>query len=812
MTTLLQDFRHAWRSLLSRPTYAAVTILVLAVALGANTTLFSIFNGFFLRPLPYPDDARLVSVYNVYPKMSLAAAGSSIPDYLDRREQAHSLEALALYTTESRTLTGNETPERIVITRASPALFRVLGVAPLLGRGFAEDEATPGNDHVAVLSHRLWSARFGARADILGSDVELDGERFRVVGVMPERFGFPNRDVAALVPYAFTAEQAGDDQRGNESSGSIGRLRPGSTIATLNAEMDAIVRRNLDLGRLSGGAAFIEATGFTGRAKTLREMTVGGIEPVLLILHGIVLSVLLIACANVANLQLARMAARRKELAVRAALGAGRWRLARLVLVESTVLAVLGGLVGLLVAAGGLELVRALGLDLTSRGFEFEIDPLVLAFTAGAALAAAFSSGLVPLIALLREDLVRSVHDGGRLGGGGRRAHGFRSALVVVQISVSVALLVSAGLLTKSFYEVQRENPGFDSENVWTARIALPEGRFREPESRARFLQQVLEALRALPGVSDAGFTSTLPFAEGNAQASVDVDGYTPPAGVASPHAQQRSISEGYLPSLDIGILEGRNFASTEADFVAIVDENMANNYWPNGNVLGQRIRHYLDPRDRWYTIVGVVPAVRQTSLAELPTKETIYWHYQQRPTLAGMLTLRTSLSQEQLTRAARDAVLGLDPDLPLADVLSMETRVRRSLGPQRVPMALTLVFAVVAFLLSLSGVYGVLTWAVSQRRGEIGVRVALGAERHTIVRMVLREGVRLIAIGLAFGVIGAIGIGSLLASQIRDINAFDPVVFAAALTGLTAAALFASWLPARRASRIDATRALRAE
>jgi predicted permease len=773
--------------------------------------VFSIFNGLFLRPLPYPDSDRLVMVHDSYPKIGLDNPGTSIPDYLERREQASSLENLAIFMEEPRTLAGDGTPERVLIARASPSLFDVLRVGPAIGRSFTTGEATLDNDRVAVLSYRLWNTRFGARPEIIGKDIRLDGESFRVIGVMPEGFGFPDRDIDAWIPFAFTEQQMSDAARGFQFSESVGRLRPGATIEGLNAELKAIVRRNVEQGRLSADA--IEVAGFTGRAQSLRELRVGNLEQMLFVLQGIVLAVLLIACANVANFQLARVAARRRELAVRAALGAGARRLVRLVLVESLAIAVVGAVAGLVLALGGLELVRALGLDRANDGFEFTLDPTVLLFTLGATVAAALVSGLPPVIALLREDLTRAVHEAGRQSGGGRGANTLRSALVVVQIGVSIALLVGAGLLTKSFYALQSEGPGFNAGGVWTAQIALPRTRYPAPESWARFQGQALAELRALPGVAQAGFTSVLPFSgQPNAQGSTVVDGYVPGEGAPEPHAQLRSIDEGYLPALGIPVIAGRNFNATEPDPVIIIDENVAAKYWPGGNALGQRVRQVVGPPDRWSTIIGVVPAVKQASLAESPTKETIYWHYQQRFQTEGVFTLRTTLPPEQLTRAASAAIAALDPELTLSDAVPMDLRVLRSLGPQRTPMVLTLVFAAVAFTLAVIGIYGVLTWAVTQRIGEIGVRIALGARAADIVRMILKQGGRLVVIGLVVGVAGALALGRVLASQIYNVSSLDPVVFAIAVVGLTAAALLASWLPARRASRVDPMRALREE
>jgi predicted permease len=387
-----------------------------------------------------------------------------------------------------------------------------------------------------------------------------------------------------------------------------------------------------------------------------------------------------------------------------------------------------------------------------------------------------------------------------------------RSALVVVQIGVSIALLVGAGLLTKSFYVLQSEGPGFNAGGVWTAQLALPRTRYPERESWAQFQEQALAELRTLPGVAEAGFTSILPFSGSNDAGSTVVDGYVPEEGVPPPHAQHRSIDDGYLPALGIPVIAGRNFNATEPNPVVIVDENVAAKYWPGGNALGQRVRLSVEAPGRWSTIIGVVPAVKQASLAETPTKETIYWHYQQRLQAEGVFTLRTMLPPEQLTRAASATITALDPELVLFNAAPMDLRVLQSLGPQRTPMVLTLVFAAVAFLLAVIGIYGVLTSAVTQRIGEIGVRIALGARADDIVRMILKQGGRLIAIGLVVGVAGALALGRVLASQIYNVSSLDPAVFAIAVVGLTAAALLASWLPARRASRIDPMRALREE
>lgn len=810
MGSWLQDCRYTVRALVGRPGYALVTVLVLTVAIGANATMFGVLNGLILKPLPYPDDGRLVAVYNTYTKMGLENVAVSVPDYLDRRDQAPSLESIAIFNTGGRLLAGEDRPEQLLVARASPSLFGVLEVPPLLGRVFTEEEGTIGNDRVAVLSYRLWNAQFGGSDDIVGSDIRLDGESFRVVGVMPESFTFPNTGIDVWVPFAFTPQQMSDQERGMEYSNSIGRLREGATVAGLNAEMDAIVDRSLE--RLPDRRAFIETSGFTGRALPLKQTMVGNLEALLLLLQGLVLAVLLIACANVANLQLARVATRRTEISVRAALGASRARLARLILLESFMLALLGACGGLALCAGALAVLQRLGLGSVGIGFEFTIDSAVLVYTLAAAAVATIVTGLFPLAAMLRDDRGRIGRDGNRVAGG-LAAHRFRGGLVVFQIAASVALLVSAGLLAKSFYRLASEDPGFATEGTWTARVVLPRQRYAAPDAMLGFYDQMLDALRALPGVSEVGLTSNLPFSNSTSQGSYEIRGYTPPAGEAPPHANQRSINEEFLPSLDVPVLMGRNFARSESEPVAIVDQLFVNRYFPNGNALGQRIANGGRPdgaEPEWFTIVGIVPVVHHDTLAVRPTKETIYWHYRQQPRFNSQVTLKTTLPPEQVARMAADAVSGIDRDVLLANGMTMQARVAQSLGPQGTAMTLTLVFAGGALVLAVIGVYGVLIWSVTQRVGEIGVRMALGAQGRDIVAMVLRQGGRFIGAGVILGVGFALLIGFAISSQIYEVSAADPGVFAAAVTVIVAAAIGASWLPALRAAAVDPMQALR--
>lgn len=808
MTGLLQDLRFVLRTLGKRRLYTLATVVVFALAIGANSTVFSVLNGLLLRPLPYPDDDRLVIVYSSYPKMGLDDAGTSIPDYLDRREQAASLESLAMIIPGTRTWRAEGPPERVSVASAPPSLFDVLRIAPVLGRPFDASEATPGGDPVVLLSHRLWRTRFGAE-NVLDREIRLDGVPHRVIGVMPEGFNFLEREVDVWLPLVFTPQEAGDSQRGQSRGISVGRLRDGATVEGLDVELGAIARRYAEAAPPEM-AAFIESTGFTGRAVALREFMVGDLDRIVLMLQGIVLIVVLIACANVMNLQLSRTAARRAELSVRTALGASRWRVGRLVLAESIVLATIGAALGLTLAAVGLEVVQALGLDRSLEGFEFALDRNVLAFTAATAVVAASISCLFPVVAFARESLVRGLNEAGRRAADAPVANRFRSALVIAQIAASLALITGAGLLAQSFYRLIESGPGFDVRNVLSASIALPADRYETPEARTRFYDEVLDVVGALPGVTIAGLTSVLPFSGLNVGATLPVDGYTPPPGGSPPVAQLRSISPRYFASLDIPVVAGRSFAAREADRVAIIDEVMASLYWPAGDALGQRIGNPMDPTGAWYTVVGVVPFVKHGSLTEGRDRPTIYYHYAQTPPDVGVLTLRTSIAPELVRDGLRAAIARLDPGVAVFDAVPMDVRVRRSLGPQRAPMVLTVMFAALAFVLAVIGIYGVLASTVTQRVGEIGVRMALGAGVGDVERLIVRQGASMIVAGLALGAGAAILLGRVLSSRIEYVGGLDFGVLTAAAALLAVAALLASWLPAKRAARIDPMQALR--
>lgn len=818
LTHLIADIRYSLRGFASRPLFVLVAVLTLALGIGANTAIFSVMHANFLRPLPYPGGERLVEVYNSYPRMNLGHAGSSIPDFLDRREQAASLEDLALYTFTNFGLSDpGSQPERLVGLHATPSLFSTLEVRPALGRVFEDEHAVPGQDRVVVLSHTLWRNRYNADPGIVGRDIRLNGEPYRVLGVMPEGFGFPTRHVQAWVPFAFTPAQMSDQERGNEYSSSVGRMRPGTTVEGLQAEFDTIIARNAErlasLGdeQASGFAEFLRGGNFQGRARSLRDIQVGDAKPMVAILQAAVAMVLLIACANVANLMMTRLNARRKELSLRSALGASRGRIALQVLVEAGLLALLGGGLGLVVAMFAMDLMpQAAG----SADYDARMDPAVLGFAIAATLLAGLLSALLPLLSLLRMDANESIKEGGRFGGGGKRATATRHGLVVLQVALATTLLTGAGLLLRSYHGLSQESPGFDREGVLTARVELSAPRYQDAEVRRRFFEQTLERLEAIPGVAHAGFTSNLPFSRSNSSGSYLIDGRQAGAGESNPHGMQRQVSPGYFHAMGIPLLRGRYLDARDidgAERVVVIDQILARAHFGDDEALGQRIQRGAGDT-AWATVVGVVGTVKHERLGDTVSKETLYWPLAQAVPSFGSFVLRSSQPPEQLMAQVREAILAVDPEQPVFDIRSLDERIALSLDRQRTPMLLLGVFAAVSMLLAAIGIYGVLAFAVGQRTGELGVRMAIGAGRGHILGMILRQGARLTLLGLGIGTVGALLAGRAASSQLFGVSSADPLTLVAVLLFLGSVALLACYLPARRAARTDPMTALRYE
>lgn len=806
----MQDLRYALRSLRKQPVFTFVVILTLALGIGGNTAIFSLLYQILLRPLPYRDPGRLVFVWNTYPGINLPQASVSIPDYIDRKTQADAIEDATLFTGFSVSLAEGGNPEQLRALVVTPSFFSTLGRQPFLGRGFTEDEAKPEADKFAILSHGLWTTRFGADPGIVGRDIRLNRVAHRVVGVLPEDFELPARDIAVLLPFAFTPQQTSDQGRGNEFSSMIARLKPGATIEQLNAQMKTIVDRNLE--RLPQFQSFVRSSGFGGYAVPIREELVGDARTPLYVLQAGVLIVLLIACANVANLLLMRATGRYRELAIRTTLGAGRARLVRQLLTEGLLLAVLGGLAGLALGALALRGLIALSAQQLPGLAEAALQPAVLLFTIALTIVTGAVFGLVPALVVLRGNTSAILKDDSSRGSASRGTGLTRSTLVVAETALALMLLVSAGLLIKSFARLQDVNPGFSTDNVLTAQIALPSTRYADADARRVFWERLLEKARAIPGVSSAGLTSNVPFNGSVSSGSYSIVGYTPGAGEPPPHGRQEVVGGDYFRAMQIPLVQGRLFDGRDTAAsapVVVVDQYLADRYFKERSPLGQQIRRG-GPQSAPFTIIGVVGTINSIDLGQPVTKERIYYPITQQARPSMALVIKTGVDPQSLIGPVRSAVQSIDPEQPIADVRTMDQWVARSLEIRRAPMLLLAVFGGIALVLSAIGIYGVLAFAVTQRVREFGIRQALGADQRSILSLVLGQGIRTTALGVAIGFAGAIYLTRYLRSELFGVGEHDPAIFAAVTVLLLAVALLACYLPARRATEVDPMVALR--
>ena len=807
----MQDFRYALRSLRKQPIFTLVAVLTLTLGIGANTAIFSLLYQILLRPLPYANADRLVFVWNSYSRMGLQQASVSIPDYLDRKTQAPAVEDAALFTGGFATLAEGGQPEQLRMLAVTPSFFTTLGRQPFLGRGFTEDEARPEADKFTVLTYALWSSRFGRDRSIAGRDIRLNGTPHRVVGVLPADLDLPSRDVALLVPFAFTPQQMSDSARGNEFSMMIARLRPGATIEQLNAQIKTIVDRNND--RLPTRAQFARSSGFGGFAVSMRDQLVGDVRAPLLILQGGVILVLLIACANVANLLLMRATGRGRELAIRTTLGAGHWRLVRQMLTEGVVLSAIGGLCGLALGIAGMRGLIAMSSRQLPAATEASLQPAVLLFTMALALVTGLVFGVIPAIAVVRGNTASFLKDDSTRGSAGRGTGMLRAALVIGEVTVAVMLLVGAGLLIKSFARLQHVSPGFASENVLTAQIALPATRYPDQPARTAFWQRLLQSARAIPGVTTAGLTTNVPFNGNISSGSYTIVGYTPRSNEAAPHGRQEIVGGDYFRAMQIPLIEGRLFNdgdTAESPRVVVVDQYLATRYFAGRSALGQEIQRG-GPTSPKMTIVGVVGTINSIDLAQPVTKERLYYPFAQQPRAAGMaLVLKTGLDPATLVSQVRSAVQSIDPEQAVADVRTMDQWMSRSLELRRTPMVLLALFGGVALVLSAIGIYGVLAFGVAQRVREFGIRQALGADRRSILSLVLTQGLRTAGAGLVLGLGGAFLLSRFLQSLLFGVAQHDFGVFAGVAVLLLSVALVACYIPARKATLIDPMVALR--
>jgi putative ABC transport system permease protein len=804
----MQDLRYALRTLRKQPIFTLVAVITLTIGIGANAAIFSLFHHLLLRPLPYPDAERLVFIWNTYPLMGLDKATVSIPDYLDRKTQAPALADAALFTSSRVNLSGEGgQPEQLNTLVVTPSFFSTLGRQPARGRTFHEREAQPGPTQAAILTHQFWTSRFGADPGILDRGIRLNGVEVRVVGVLPPDFELPARDIALLTPFAFTPEQMADTGRGNEFSTMIGRLAPGATVEQLNAQMRTIVDRNLE--RLPQFVAFAKSSGFGGFAVPFRDELLGDDLPMrLFIIQGGVFLVLLIACANVANLLLMRATGRMRELAIRTTLGAGRWRLARQLLTEGLVLSALGAAGGIAVGYGGLRALLALGDQLPAMG-EPGMQPAVLLFTVGLSVLTGVVFGLVPAVAILRGNASAFLKDESRSGTASRSTGMTRGLLVVGETALALTLVAGAGLLVKSFAQLQGVDPGFSTERIMTTRLSLPSTLYPDAPSRNGFWQRVLDQVRAIPGVTHAGFSTHTPFAGTGASGSYTIVGYTPPDGQPAPHGRQTFVGGEYFQALGISLLDGRLFTDSdtaEAPRVVIVDRYLVDRYFGGQSPLGREIQR----GDTRMTIVGVVETTNTISLAEPVEKERLYYPAAQAPPASMVVLLKTAVDPASIVPALRAAVWSVDVEQPLADVRTVDQWLDLSLGSRRAPAVLLVVFGAVALALSAIGIYGVLAFGVAQRVREFGIRQALGADRRAILALVFTQGLRTTALGVAIGIGLSLLLGYYIRSQLFGVAPYDLQVLGGATLVLLAVAAIACYIPARRATRIEPMGALR--
>ncbi len=804
----MNDLRLALRQIARTPGFAAVVVLTLALCIGANSAIFSVVHAILLKPYPWPGSERLVYVYNTYPLMGLPNAGVSIPDYLDRRGGVAGFEDSAMYTGRSLNLSDAADPVMINGLMATPSLFSTLKASAALGRVFGEDDARPGAPDTVVLSHALWKNRFGADPAVIGRAIRLNDRPVTVVGVMPEDFYFPGPGTQAWVPFAFTPAQRSDNERGTEFSQSIARLKPGATLAGVQRELDQIQARNAE--RLPQAREFWKTSGFDGHVAGFLEQNVANVRGMLWLIQAGVAAALLVGCANVAGLMLARAVGREKELAIRTALGASRIRMVRMLLAESLVLFLAGGLLGLIVAVWSIDALQRIGLSTLPRGFDVSLDPAVFAFTLACAAATGLLFGALPAWSASRADPSASLKEAGTRGSAGRRTQRLRSALVVAEVALAVMLVSTACLLVKSFVRLQQVDPGFAPVGVITTRVALPAGRYDTPAKIVAFHDAVVARLAATPGVRVAGATDFLPFASNFNSGSYTSPDIVLPEGAATPHGLMRSADPGYRAALGLTLLKGRWFAATDvagAQRVAVVDRVLADRYWKGQDPVGKRIVH--GSPDPW-TVVGVVATVKNGRLDEASDKESVYFPLAQQAQANLVFVARTDGDPSALAPAMRAAVHAADPVLPTFEVMTMAQRMEDAAQPRRAPVVLLCVFGGLAVVLAMLGVYGVLAFSVAQRTTEFGVRMALGAEPLDIAALVLKLGAALVALGVAAGLAGYMLLNRLVAALLFDTASTDPATLVAATLALALVALAACLLPALRATRVEPVAALR--
>ena len=804
LETLWQDLRYGARMLLKNPSFTFVAVLTLALGIGANTAIFSVVNAVLLRPLPYAEPERLVWLWDTQPQ--LPTAPTSLPDFLEWKSQNRSFEHLAAFQSGSMFLDTGDGTRDTPVGLVTPEMFALFRVSPILGRTFTDEETLPGRFRVAVLGHALWRSRFGSDPNVLGRTIDLSGAPYTIIGVMPEGFSFPDRaELWRPLPI-----DPNNLDWGPHYLRVVGRLKPGVTLKQAQAEMSPIA------ARLSAQHADKNA-GHGVKLELLRDVVVGDIGPALFILLGAVGFVLLIACANVANLLLGRVGARQKEIAVRTALGAGRLRVVRQLLTESLMLSVGGGAAGLLIAVWGVNWLVSLGPDTIPRVHEIAVDPRVICFTLLISVATSLLFGLAPALQASRPDLTGALKEGGRSGAGLHRNR-LRSVLVISEVALSLVLLIGAGLMIRSFAKLNEVDPGFNPNRVFTMGVALLRNKYPEEERVASFYSQLLERAAATPGVESAGAISDLPLLGSNTSDSFTIEGRPPVAKQEEPSTDYHVVTPRYFESMGIPLLAGRDFAETDtkqAPNVVVINESFARRHFAGDNPLGHRIRLQGQERDP-LLIVGVVGDVRQLGIDKQPVPEA-FVPFLQDPlskTYQRSMTIvaRTKSDPAAVAGSLRAALTSLDKSLPVYDLKPMTEYLRDSLARRRFNLILLTAFGGVALALAAVGIYGVISYGVTQRTHEIGIRMALGAKKGDVLRLVVRQGMMMALVGVAIGLLASLALTRLMESLLFGVSVTDPLTFTMIALLLTSVALLACFVPARRAAKVDPLVALRYE
>jgi putative ABC transport system permease protein len=815
MDTLVQDIRYALRMIRKSPGFAAVAVLTLTLGIGANTAIFSVVNAALLRPLPFKNPKRLVQIWHVPPAKSfpgMTMFSVSAANYVDWHNQNRTFEKMAIYAYSGLNLTGKGQAEALTAAAVSQDFFSVLGSEPMLGRTFLPDEDEPGQGNVAILGYGLWQTHFGSDRGVVGQQISLNGQSYTVIGVMPPKMRLPSW-AQLWTPMAWTAKQAA--VRGEHHYGVIACLKPGVDTKQAQVEMTSISRR-LEQQYPE------DDKGWGAIVVPLRDQMVGDVRPALLVLLGAVAFVLLIACANVANLFVAKALARRKEIAIRTALGASRSRVVQQILNETTLLSIAGGAMGLLLSQFAVKLILAFLADRLPASIMVTLDGWVLLFTLSISVLTGLLAGFAPAWRLTKTDLNEAMKEGlGRTDAdaGGNRT---RSVLVVSEVALSLVLLIGAGLMIRSLWRLRGVDPGLDPRNVLTLSASVSNKRFPEPRQQVEFFNQVLVRVKTLPGVQSAAAIDALPITGEGSNQPVAIEGRPKVPMSDQPEVAVRLITPGYLEAMRIPLLRGRNLNNSDtADRPAavLISQSMAKRFWPNEDPIGKHLTLTFFP-EKSREIVGVVGDVKQWGLDVVEPVATLYFPLAQISasitadwaSFPMILVVRSSSQPAGLVSAVTSAVHQIDPEIPIVHVLTMEDLISNSLSQQHMTMMLLAAFAGLALVLASVGIYSVLSYAVRRRLREIGIRMALGAQARDVLRMILGYGAKLAALGIVIGALAASGLTRLMTSQLFGITATDPLTFATVASLLILIALAACYLPARRATKVDPMVALRYE